>query len=182
MLLPPLHLTPGFLLAFLLSTSAAFADDLYTKPADPLNLPVTVDRHYAVSALIPASGGVIAMTSADGTVYTLTFPQDALPLDTTITLVPVSTVDGLSSSSSGALWGLQMEPDGLRLYQPATLLIEPPAGRTFSAAAHAPAGYHAGGASFPARCAGEASASGSPMEPSLRLSSGTHRHHRSRVR
>ena len=33
-----------------------------------------------------------------------------------------------------------------------------------------------------ARCAGEASAAGSPMEPSLRLSSGTHRHHRSRVR
>ena len=33
-----------------------------------------------------------------------------------------------------------------------------------------------------ARCAGEASASGSPMEPSLRLSSGTHRHHRPRVR
>jgi hypothetical protein len=33
-----------------------------------------------------------------------------------------------------------------------------------------------------ARCAGEASASGSPMEPRLRLISGTHRHHRSRVR
>src|ERR1039458_7152378 len=31
-----------------------------------------------------------------------------------------------------------------------------------------------------ARCAGEASAAGSPMEPSLRLSSGTHRHHRDR--
>jgi hypothetical protein len=41
-----------------------------------------------------------------------------------------------------------MEPDGLRLYQPAILVIEPPAGRTFSAAAHAPAGYHAGGANF----------------------------------
>jgi len=79
------------------------------------------------SARIPTTGGSVQATGADGTVYTLTIPPDALLSDTTITMTPITGVSGLDASSDRIL-GVQLEPDGLRFFSFATLTFSPPEG------------------------------------------------------
>jgi hypothetical protein len=96
-----------------------------TRVANPLNVKVTTDTDLAASALITTAGGTLSVEAADGTQFTLTFPEGALQSDETITLTPVSGVEG-SPFSGGLVGGVQMAPEGLRLFQPATLTIESP--------------------------------------------------------
>jgi len=83
------------------------------------------DATHAVSANFDATGGTVSATGADGTVFTLELPQDALPVPQTVTLTPVSSV-GRLPFSGGLVAGVEIEPDGLDLSVPATLAIQPP--------------------------------------------------------
>ncbi len=94
------------------------------ETSNTLHVTITKDLSRSTSTLISAAlGGSISTTAQDGTVYTLTIPPDALVSDETITLTPVTAVDGmpLSGGLSGAV---NFEPDGLSLLEPATLEIQ----------------------------------------------------------
>lgn len=84
-----------------------------------------LDTARAVTAIISTEGGTLTLTTGDGTRFTLTLPADALISDAEITMTPVSSAERLPLSG-GLVTAVQLEPEGLRLWQPATLLIEPP--------------------------------------------------------
>jgi hypothetical protein len=96
-----------------------------TPAPNPITVEVKLDETYASSAVISIDGGTLSAEGADGTKFTLTFPKDALSNDETITLTPITAIDGLPFSG-GLVGGVQMAPEGLRLLQPATLTIESP--------------------------------------------------------
>jgi hypothetical protein len=104
-------------------------------PPKPLDVSVTLDETRAVSRVVPLKGGTISVTAEDGAVYTLTIPEDALLEATTITMTPISTLEGTPIEGE-QLYGVGLKPDGLRLYQAATLTISPTGeGETAQAAA-----------------------------------------------
>ncbi len=105
-------------------TSSSTQPSVSSEP-NPLNVQVSVDTSLAASELISTAGGTVSVEAADGTQFTLTFPEGALQSDEMITLTPLSGIEGLPFSG-GLVGGVQMAPEGLRLFQPATLTIESP--------------------------------------------------------
>ena len=75
--------------------------------------------------IIPVEGGTLSATGADGAVYSLTFPADALLVETAISLTPVATAEGLPFGG-GRTYAVQLGPDGLSLNNYAVLTITPP--------------------------------------------------------
>lgn len=103
-----------------------FFTSLGGAPApNPVTVEVSVDETHASSAVISPDGGTITAQGADGTKYMLIFPKDALSNDETIMLTPITAIDGLPFSG-GLVGGVQMAPEGLRLFQPVMLTIESP--------------------------------------------------------
>ncbi|MCW5610121.1 MAG: hypothetical protein KIS83_05475 [Rubrivivax sp.] len=97
-------------------------------PPPPSPPAVQVDESRAASATATAAaGGTVQATGADGTVYTLTVPPGALGRDTTITIAPLLSADGVAIDRLVA--GVRAEPSGLRFATPATLALQLPAGR-----------------------------------------------------
>lgn len=94
----------------------------------PLPRPFTVgaipDPARAATAEIPREGGSLSATAADGTRFTLSFPDGALLSAERITMTPLASIDGFPLSG-GMAGGVQLEPDGLGLLKPAMLRIEP---------------------------------------------------------
>jgi hypothetical protein len=91
-----------------------------------LSVAARLDQSRAVSSDIPTTGGTISATAANGTVFTLTVPPDALLSEERITMTPVDAVDGLPLSG-GLSAAVELAPTGLRLFQLATLTIAPAA-------------------------------------------------------
>ncbi len=92
-----------------------------------INASVTPDTARAASADLPVTGGTLSVTGADGTVYTLEIPADALVEPTRITLTPVVSVAGLPIGGGGTTVGVQLAPVGLQLANAAALVISPAA-------------------------------------------------------
>ena len=97
---------------------------VFSPTEPPIDLSVTPETGNTVTALIPAAGGELSATGADGTVYTLTIPDKALLTDTEISMTPVAAVKGLPTGGDTA-YAVQLGPDGLHLYDFATLTITP---------------------------------------------------------
>ena len=106
-------------------TSATALLPTATPMPNPLNVQVAVDESLAVSAVISTTGGTLSAQAADGTRFTLDFPEGALQSDEEITLTPMTSVEGLPFSG-GLVGGVQMAPEGLLLFKPAMLTIESP--------------------------------------------------------
>lgn len=83
---------------------------------------ITMDPAQRVSALVPPTGGELRVTSLDGATYTLSIPAGALFAPETITLTPILSMDPFPLSG-GMKFGIQLEPDGLMLWQAATLTV-----------------------------------------------------------
>ena len=83
-----------------------------------------LDEARAVSQPVLTAGGTISATAADGTTFALSIPAGALLSDEEITLTPIASIDGLPLS--GGATAVHIRPEGLRLHQPATLLIQSP--------------------------------------------------------
>jgi hypothetical protein len=105
------------------SGSAAGANATLLAP-HPKSVSVTLDTAKATTAVIPVTGGTLTATGSDGSVFTLTIPDKALGSDEKVTMTPLSAVNGLPFSG-GLVAGVQLEPDGLELFQMATLTIKP---------------------------------------------------------
>ena len=98
---------------------------IFQAAANPWNVSPVVDSTRSVTQVISAAnGGTITATAADGSVFTLTFPANALLSDESITMTPVQTISGLPLSGGFAA-AVQVAPEGLELMNPATLTIQP---------------------------------------------------------
>lgn len=109
--------------------SSSHATRLATRQAgtEPQGLTVTpaYDRSRSVTQIVLADGGTVTATGGDGTQFTLIVPVNSLLSAARITMTPVTAVGGLPLSG-GLAAAVQLEPDGLRLFNMATLVIEPP--------------------------------------------------------
>jgi hypothetical protein len=85
------------------------------------------DSGLTASADIDAAGGTLSATAANGTQFILEVPPNAFLTKTTVKMTPLSRVDGLPLKR-GLIGGVQLEPEGVRLFVPATLRIRPSGG------------------------------------------------------
>ncbi len=100
-----------------------------TQTKAPIDVTVTLAEGRAVTKDVPLSGGLLTATGEDGTLYTLTIPENALLEPTRITMTPVKRVSGVPFGTSETLtMGVQFAPEGLRFFGPATLKITPASG------------------------------------------------------
>jgi hypothetical protein len=84
------------------------------------------DTAYSVSGLITAAGGgSLSASAADGTVFTLQVPPEAVFQDQAITMTPVRA-SGTFPFAGGLSAGVNLEPAGLVLLGGATLSIHTP--------------------------------------------------------
>ncbi len=86
---------------------------------------ISVDEARAATKTLPPGGGTLTATGADGTVYTLTIPPNALLVETAISMTPIVSISGGNLPSDSVL-GVDLQPSGLRLYEFADLSIVPP--------------------------------------------------------
>ena len=95
--------------------------------AAPLRAHATPDATRAVTQEVPLTGGTLSATGADGTVYTLEIPGDALTNQARIRMTPLAAlqIDDLPAERS---FGVTLEPEGQQFFKPVTLTITPPAG------------------------------------------------------
>ena len=107
----------------------------------------SADSSRSSSTVIPASGGTLSATAADGTRFTLNVPADALLSDEQVSMTPVSSIGGLPLSG-GLRAAVELKPEGLRLLQPATLTIESPTPLSTGSLKPIAFGYHRGGDEF----------------------------------
>ncbi len=95
-------------------------------PVSPAGTPSTVtptlNSTRTASADIATSGGTLTVTDDLSNKFTLTLPPGALLDRQTIKMTAIKSATGVSKP--GLVAGVQLEPDGLGLMQPATLKIE----------------------------------------------------------
>jgi hypothetical protein len=103
--------------------SAAQYQYIFNPPSDPASAAVTLDESKAVEAVVPLEGGVLRATGADGTLYALEIPGDALLNETKIRLIPAA-VSGLPFGGEQN-YAAQLEPEGLFFNNFVTLIITP---------------------------------------------------------
>jgi hypothetical protein len=89
---------------------------------NPVAVTVHLDDSHAASATLGSAGGTVRATGADGTLYILTVPKNAVDDGTTITLTPISALGNLPLQSLTA--AVRLQPEGLRFGAPATLEID----------------------------------------------------------
>ena len=96
---------------------------IFMENSDPVEVSVTLDPSHQTEALIPVQGGSLSVTAGDGTNFTLDIPANALLVDTLIRMTSVGQVDEMPFGSD--VYAVQFEPEGLQLYESATLTITP---------------------------------------------------------
>jgi hypothetical protein len=113
-----------------LQSAAASAGDeggFWARPPNPRNLEPTLATSSTASADIGWAGGAIEASGPAGASYRLEIPPEALPVQTTITMTPLSELTGFGSldASLDHMLGVELEPEGLQLLVPATLTMMP---------------------------------------------------------
>lgn len=110
---------------------AATGQRLSTTPAailpwmatgTPTTVRPSLDPARKTSAAIGPRGGALSLTDGKGNRFTLTIPAQAVLAAQTITMTAISSASGLPGP--GFVAGVQLEPDGLVLFTPATLKME----------------------------------------------------------
>lgn len=79
-----------------------------------------------MSARVGPAGGQLTTSAADGTRFTLTVPADALIAETTLTMTPIGAIEGFPGDA-GVAAGVDLRPEGLVFFEPATLSKKPAA-------------------------------------------------------
>lgn len=95
------------------------------RPPRPANSRIEVDVATSATRLIGRGGDTIEATGSDGTIYVLTFPADAVLLDTLITVTPIVSATGGPLAAGSTAYGVRIEPDDAQLFGVATLEITP---------------------------------------------------------
>ena len=97
---------------------------IFNTTAKPIDVGVVLETGGTVESLIPVEGGVISATAADGTLYKLEIPADALLKETLIGLTPVTSISSMPFGSEQT-YAVQLSPEGLFLQNFAILTITP---------------------------------------------------------
>jgi hypothetical protein len=97
---------------------------IFKAPTNPIHLDLKLEQGSSLKAIIGPTGGQVSATGADGTVYTLDIPEKALTVATAITLTPITSVSG-GPFDGKTSYAVQLEPEGLYLYEDAILTITP---------------------------------------------------------
>jgi hypothetical protein len=95
---------------------------IYDSPNKPLNIKTVNDQQVTTQAKIGVMGGSLSVTASDGTIFTLDIPENALFIDTAITMSSVKSLDGMTFGSNPL--AVNFEPSGLVLRLPAILTIK----------------------------------------------------------
>lgn len=107
--------------------------DLEPGPDAPTGLlaSIELDAIAATTASIPQGGGSLSASGSDGTAYTLEIPPTALVTGVEITMTPIASVSTTDETGSAVTWqgalGVRLEPEGLHLFDAASLRIDPSA-------------------------------------------------------
>ena len=96
----------------------------FTAPAQPLNVTVALDEKSSVRGMVTPKGGRMKLTAADGTLFTLEIPANALKADMLVTMTAVKSLDGAPLGNE-VLAAVQLEPSGLVFDDWVTLTIAP---------------------------------------------------------
>lgn len=110
---------------------------------NPWAATITADAPNAVAVDMPVAGGTLSATAADGTVYTLTVPADALFEATRITMTPLSGISGLPVTGPAA--GVELGPSGTQFFKPVTLTVKLPPGASWPIDRQIPVGLEGTG-------------------------------------
>ena len=105
-------------------TTPVDVNAIFEIPPDPLNISITLDEAQSAEASFPVEGGTLSTQAADGTLFLLTIPPDALLNETLIRMTPVTAVSGIPFGEE-LTYAVQLEPEGLSLNNFATLKITP---------------------------------------------------------
>lgn len=97
---------------------------IFDTSAEPIAVTVKLDAGKTAQATIPLEGGELSTSGADGTVYTLVVPSDALLVETEISLTPAASVSGMPFGGEQT-YAVQLAPEGLFLQNFAVLTINP---------------------------------------------------------
>ena len=106
------------------NTAPAVINTIFEIPPDPLSISVSLDETHSAEATLPVEGGTLSATAADGTLFTLTVPPDALLNETPIRMTPAASVNAMPFGGEQT-YAVQLEPEGLFFNNFATLTITP---------------------------------------------------------
>lgn len=95
-----------------------------SETVEPRNLRLSLDTATAQEKIIQVSGGTLEATGPDGSIFVLEIPTGALLAPTHIRMTPVTRAEGFPGSGR-MVATVQLEPEGLQLYRPASLTIQP---------------------------------------------------------
>jgi CARDB len=98
-----------------------------TITAHPLTVHIRLDRRHAVSTTVNTDLGqaqTVSTKDAAGNAFSLTLPVQALLSPERITLTPIRSISG-SGLTRPVIAGVDIQPSGLILNQPATLTVVP---------------------------------------------------------
>jgi len=96
----------------------------FSSPGKRLDVKVQLDQKQTATGKVSQGGGRVALTSADGSKFTLEVPANAVESDTTITMTAVKSLDGAPLANNTPT-AVQLEPSGLFFKEMATLTIVP---------------------------------------------------------
>ncbi len=106
------------------STDTSPAAPQTPAPETPVQLTLGDEGGTAGSGTVTVEqGGMIGAVGADGTTFTLTVPPYAVDADTTVSVTPLSTVNGVTGI--GAVHAVRLGPDGLTFVELPSLTIVP---------------------------------------------------------
>ena len=108
------------------SHTARTSQRLQSDGTGPLAVTPTLDTPRAATATLTTDGGTLKATAADGTVFTLTIPKDAILDPQDISMTPVGSLSDLPFAG-GLAGAVQLEPESIALVQSVTLVIATPA-------------------------------------------------------
>jgi hypothetical protein len=107
------------------TTTPASTSSTTTTTVPGAGTVISVDEARAATITVPTWGGTLTARGADGSVYSLRIPSGALLADTAITMTPIVSISG-GDLPSATVFGVDLQPSGLRLYEFADLSITPP--------------------------------------------------------
>jgi len=96
----------------------------FTTPGKPLDVKIQLDKKQTASEKISPDGGIVSMTSADGSRFILDVPPKALDVETMITMTALKSMDGAPLDNNKPT-AVQLEPSGLFFNEMVTLTIVP---------------------------------------------------------
>lgn len=105
------------------SNNSADVANILKISSDPIRVSPVLDNALQMEAIIPVEGGSLSVVAADGTQFRLDISAGALVEETLVRMIPLSGVEDMPFGSQPL--AVQLEPDGLQLYNFATLTITP---------------------------------------------------------